>query len=116
MSVAQNGQFISGDKELTGATITFKMGQKETVSASPAPGTVVEEVILPIDGTSTKLMTAAKGQGAGTWIYRMGDLATMDKGVELMVPGASMKLKDAEYKTTLTWSLSVLPGNEEGGE
>lgn len=116
LSVAQNGQFISGDKELTGATITFKMGQKESVSVSPAPETVVKEVILPIDGTATTLMTAAKGQGSGTWIYRMGDLATMDKAVELMVPGASMKLKDAEYKTTLTWSLSVLPGNEEGGE
>jgi hypothetical protein len=44
----------------------------------------------------------------------MGDLDTMNEGVELSVPGATMKLKDAEYKTTLTWSLSVLPGTGEG--
>lgn len=114
LSVAQNGQFMSGDKELTGAKISFYNGQKATVSASPAPGTVNETVVLPIDGSSMPLMEAQNGQGAGTWIYRMGDLDTMNEGVELSVPGATMKLKDAEYKTTLTWSLSVLPGTGEG--
>ena len=114
LSVAQNGQFKSGDKELTGAKITFHKGQPATVSSSTKPSIVNEEVALSTDGAAVTLMQANVNEGAGTWVYRLGNLDTMNEGVSLMVPGSTVKLKEADYKTTLTWSLSVLPDANEG--
>jgi hypothetical protein len=71
-------------------------------------------VELVADGSaSSLLMQAEEGQAAGTWIYRLGDLDTMEESVQLHVPGKSTKLKE-KYTTELTWSLSNLPGSGEG--
>lgn len=115
LAVTQNGQFkTDAGVELKGAVIKFINGQEETVMESPAPSTVTSDVELVADGSaSSLLMKAEKDEAAGTWIYRMGDLETMETSVQLHVPGKSTKLKE-KYTTSLTWSLSTLPGTEVG--
>lgn len=112
LQVRQNGQFKTSDsdkKELEGAVITLKNGQKESDSISTAPSEVKTTIELSATGGTHDVMSAAKGEGTGTWIYRMGNMSNMDEGVSLFVPGISTKLKDKEYATSLTWTLSMLP-------
>lgn len=117
LSIKQNGQFkTESGKVLNGAIIKFTTGQTETVSESKSPSTVTAEVALVADGSATsKLMEASTGEGAGTHIYRLGDLNTMEQGVQLHIPGKSTKVKD-KYTTSLTWILSTLPDNGAGEE
>ena len=112
LSVRQNGQFkTASEKVLKGAVIKFASGQTATVSESKAPSIVNQDVTLIADGSaSVPLMQANKGEGAGTHIYRLGNLDTMGTGVQLHVPGSSTKIKD-KYTTSLTWELSTLPDN-----
>jgi hypothetical protein len=113
LSVKQNGQFVTDKgKELNGAVIKFATGQTATVSESKSPSIVTEDVELVADGSaSSLLMQANVGEGAGTHIYRLGDLDTMTSGVQLHVPGKTTKVKDS-YSTSLTWELSTLPDNK----
>ncbi|PLS35078.1 WxL domain-containing protein [Carnobacterium maltaromaticum] len=121
LSVKQEGQFKNDktlNKELTGSQITFTEG----VSASN-----IENVIAPktfdmalTPNTATKVMTAVKGAGAGTWVDRFGTLEDVEvegktvkknKAITLDVPGTTAK--DAvRYDTKLTWTLTDVPGNE----
>jgi len=117
LSVKQNGQFTSETegKELTGAEITFNNGQTASASSSDAPSTVKESFSLSPDGNGNaeQVMAASEGEGWGTWIYRFGDKDkdNIDKSIELNVPGSTQKDADT-YKTSLTWSLSDVPGND----
>ena len=95
-------------------------------------------------GDAVKVLEASKGQGAGTYTYYNGSTTDgdivegtdyekdqdgnlvldqdvnptekkvmKDKAVFLSVPGASTKLAK-KYSTTLTWTLSNVPTDEEG--
>lgn len=115
LSVKQNGQFKSSvnQKELTGAQITFLNGAADTISSSSAPSTVKETFSLGTDGNGVaeNIMSAAEGEGFGTWVYRFGDENTMSESIKLDVPGSTVKEADT-YKTTLTWTLTDTPANK----
>lgn len=118
LSVKQNGQFVdSKGNELTGAKITFNKGNVNTVSKSAKPSTVKESFDLTADGTGAvqDVVEAHVNEGAGTYVYKFGDDATKAESITLEVPGATTKYAD-EYKTTLTWTLSDVPGNEKISE
>lgn len=116
LSVKQNGQFKAekSGRELTGAEITFKNAVVDSVSTSKAPSIVKSSFSLKSDGTGVaeNVMSAAKGEGFGTWVYRFGNDVTKAESIELSVPGATAKDTDT-YKTTLTWTLTDIPENEE---
>ncbi|CAD5896741.1 Cell surface protein [Carnobacterium maltaromaticum] len=112
LSVKQNSQFKAGTDELTGAKIEFLNGQVATDSISTVPSIVKPSFDLTADGNgaATNIIGAKKNEGAGTFVYRFGDDTTKAKGVSLSVPGKTIKKKDVAYKTTLTWTLSDVPG------
>jgi hypothetical protein len=114
LSVKQNGQFksVKEGKELVGAEVTFKNGQVASVSNSKIPSVVKTSFSLKNDGTGVaeNIMSAAAGEGFGTWVYRAGDVSNMAESIALSVPGSSVKDADT-YKTTLTWTLTDTPAN-----
>ncbi|MCU4733702.1 WxL domain-containing protein [Bacillus cereus] len=131
LSVKQNGQFKSATdgKELKGAQITFKDGNLNSISESAKPKTVESTFVLNPDGigNQTNVIVAGAGEGAGTWIYRLGDEShikdAIDKSgkvlnykesdsITLEVPGKAEKMADS-YKTTLTWTLTNTPANSD---
>jgi hypothetical protein len=115
LSVKQNGQFksVSAGKELTGAEITFKHGEAKSIATSKAPSIVKDSFSLSPDGNgeAQNVVSAAEGEGFGTWVYRFGNESTMNKSIELSVPGSTAKEADT-YKTTLTWTLTDTPANQ----
>lgn len=117
LGVKQNGQFKTEKGDiLEGAQIKFLNAEavNEEGGNAVAPSKVSGTVDIVADGTTTHdVMEAKVDEGQGTWVYRMGDLTTMDESVALEVPGATTK-KKAEYKTTLTWILNATPTIEEG--
>lgn len=133
LGMKQNGQFKSVTTEtiLTGAEISFRdaattgsMAEFET----PRPS-FKESFSLNPDGMGVveNIMIAEEGQGAGTWTYYFGSGVNFMKSInpedpegallyrtdviKLTVPGSTNKLLE-QYKTSLTWTLSSLPGNK----
>ena len=111
LKVKQEGQFKStSGKELTGAAITFKNGNVVTASDSGKP-TGPATITLNSDGSQSDVMSAAKGNGAGTYLFDWGtDATTAAKSIELTVPGSTTKYAE-KYATKLTWTLTDAPGN-----
>lgn len=113
LTAKQNAQFKTTDgDELTGAVLKLsKASVASNVDKKYTPGTVATDVTLKPDGSQLPGITAAKGQGAGTWVYRFGDTNTnAADAVTLAVPGSTVKLAK-EYKTTITWTLQSTPTN-----
>ncbi|MGO2266996.1 WxL domain-containing protein [Vagococcus salmoninarum] len=113
LSVKQEKQFqaATDNRELNGAKIVFTNGQVNTVSESKNPSTVTANLEL-VPGATQVLVEAAVKEGVGTTVYLLGDEKSMKESVMLNIPGKTTKIKDT-YKTSLTWILSVLPGNGE---
>lgn len=111
LTVKQDAQFKStSGKVLTGAKITLKNGTVVTASDSAKP-TGYTPIALTTDGSEAKVMSATDKQGAGTYLLSWGTNATTGAtSVDLEVPGATTKYAEI-YKTTLTWSLTDVPGN-----
>ena len=111
LKVKQEGQFKStSGKELTGAAITFKNGNVVTASDSGKP-TGPATITLNSDGSQSDVMSAAKGNGTGTYLFDWGtDATTAAKSIELTVPGSTTKYAE-KYATKLTWTLTDAPGN-----
>lgn len=117
LSASQQGQFKTSDGDiLVGAQITVNTadlvaGVKETSMADYTPGEVASSFTLDPDGFDQTVVTAAKNQGPGTWIYRFGDTVERGKSaVELFVPGESVKLAK-HYSTKINWTLATVPEN-----
>lgn len=118
---------------LTGATIDFTGGTVVAGNGNTAvaPSTVVASGQLT-PGVATELVSAAAGQGAGTWLYNFGPLTDYDttsvdtttptdqskvatkSAISLTVPGGLTE-KAAAYTTDLYWSLQAVPGNASTG-
>ena len=102
------------NKVLDGSEI--KLSQNKAVSNSKAVTPTAHEVTL-VAGDSSNVMSAAEGQGSGTWLSAFGgiekvevDGESVDKNtaITLTVPGATPQ--DAvQYKTVLTWTIADLP-------
>ncbi|MGX7418601.1 WxL domain-containing protein [Carnobacterium gallinarum] len=110
LTVKQDTPFTSKkeSKELTGAEIHFKNAIAKSVSSSATPSTVSSSVSIIGDGNSQLLMSAKVQEGAGTWIYSIGDDATKASSVELKVPAGANPVEDT-YETKLTWVLEDVP-------
>lgn len=111
LQVNQNGQFKSETgKELTGAVITLNNGTVVTASESGKPAGE-DTIALNAEGALSKVMTAAAGNGAGTYLLTWGtDEVSGAESITLDVPGATTKYAE-KYSTTLTWTLSDTPSN-----
>lgn len=113
LQVKQNGQFKTAtNKELTGAQITFENAELATVSTATAPSVIKTSFTLGTDGTGVaeNVIAAKAEEGAGTFVYRFGNDATKGDSIKLDVPGSTAKYAE-EYTTTLTWTLTDVPGN-----
>lgn len=118
LQVKQDGQFKSTTgKVLTGAEITFKNAQVNTASASPKPSISKNTFSLKPEGNGVaeNIMTAKAGEGSGTYVLAFGDDNTGANSIELEVPGATTKYAE-KYSTTLTWTLTDVPGAEKKPE
>lgn len=115
--------------KLAGAQIAFKNGRVVGgINTATAPSGVVTSGVL-IPGKAVKLVSAAAGEGAGTWVYNFGattdyDTSSVDfttptdkskiaskSPISLTVP-AGLTQKAAAYTTELIWSLQATPGND----
>lgn len=108
LSVRQETQFQT-DQEgyLAGAVLSFSNAEVISVHSQKTPDNYSREVDLIPEETS-QLFKVDAGQGAGTWIYRLGNSGTMFESVKLSVPGnAAPSAK--KYKTTLVWTISIIP-------
>lgn len=118
LQVKQNGQFVStSGYELTGAKITFKQAQINTISTSPKPSQLKDTFSLTPDGTGAaeQVVSAGNGEGAGTYVYAFGTDETKSESISLEVPGSTTKLAEA-YKTSFTWTLTDVPANDNTGQ
>lgn len=116
LQVKQNGQLTSeNDHELTGAAITVNNAAISTGSSSAKPSQVKSSFTLTPD-EAVQVVGAQEGEGAGTYYYKFGDTEAnnIDKSVELFVPGSTTKYAET-YATSLTWTLSDIPGNDDSG-
>lgn len=109
LRVQQDSQLMSEktNKELVGAEITIENGSIVSNSASALPSEVTAKLNLS-DLAQKNVVVASKGEGNGTYVYRMGDDATKNSSVKLSVPGSTSKMSE-KYQTTLTWTLSDIP-------
>lgn len=127
LTVKQNGQFKNDatlNSELTGAQITLISPTVSSNAAGVTAPVATTSIALDANGTEAVVMSAATNAGAGTWVNYWGEVETVTeqdengqeiqadvtKAVALSVPGSTPK--DAvSYTTTLTWSLTDVPGN-----
>lgn len=112
LAVTQNGQFETQDEEpLLGARLSFTNQALATAQGGILPELQQTNPLTLVPGVKRGLVMAQGDEGAGTWIYRFGDQETAGESIGLTVPqGANPKA--TQYKTTLTWELSAVPGNE----
>lgn len=116
LTLAQDAQFKSDkNHELKGAEITMKNANIQTASDSPKPTTTATITLVPGDdtnpGAAVTVMSAAAGQGAGTFLNDWGtDEASGADSIQLAVPGSTTKYAE-KYSTKLTWTLTDVPGN-----
>lgn len=118
LQVAEGAQLTSNDetaKQLTGAVITLDNINLTTVDTNLAGAPTAGSTITLVPGTGATpgaafdVATAAADQGMGTWKANFGTADNGDQSVKLTVPGATQKVKDAIYATTLTWTLNDTP-------
>lgn len=112
LAVTQNGEFETQDKEpLLGARLSFTNQALATDQGGILPDLQQTNPLTLVPGVKRVLVIAQGDEGTGTWIYRFGDQETAGESIGLTVPqGANPKAE--QYKTSLTWELSAVPGNE----
>lgn len=130
LTLKQNGQFKNDDtlnKVLTGSVIVLTDPKVDSATMNVTAPTAQSTITLDPNGAESLVMTAAKNAGAGTWVDAFGTVETVTekdadnndvtaditKAIALTVPGNTPK--DAvSYATTLTWTLTDVPTNEQG--
>ncbi|MEH7451653.1 WxL domain-containing protein [Gottfriedia acidiceleris] len=109
LTVQQNGQFKSGNNEITGAELKLNnpfLNSSTSEQYKPETNTVT----LDPSGAPQDVAFAEQGKGLGTWTIAYGQNRTQGAtSVTLFVPGAAYKVAGAQYKTSLTWTLSDTP-------
>ncbi|EUJ23622.1 WxL domain-containing protein [Listeria grandensis] len=107
LTVKQDGQFINGASELTGAVLKFENPSLNSASESDSP--VATGFSLDPAGTSSDVMSAEENQGMGTWVEMFGaDETEAAESITLSVPGKTSKVA-GKYEATLTWELTDTP-------
>ncbi|EOO65452.1 MULTISPECIES: WxL domain-containing protein [Bacillus cereus group] len=110
LTVKQDEQFATADgKKLDGAEIKL-MNSVVNSATDKKYAPTAKPVTLNPDGSAQDVTSAQQGQGMGTWTTAYGqDIEQAKNSVSLSVPGTTEKVKDAKYKTTLTWTLEDTP-------
>lgn len=129
LTVKQNGQFTNEatlNKKLTGSVIKLTNPTVKTNAQGITAPVTTSIINLDPAGAESVVMSAAKDTGAGTWVNSWGRVeqitekndknedvtANVTKDIALTVPGSTPK--DAvSYATTLTWTLTDVPTNED---
>ncbi|MDK1716939.1 WxL domain-containing protein [Dellaglioa algida] len=114
LSVTQNSQFNNGKADLDGAVLKMsgQVFNSTNMDGTTTPTALNNGVVTPTVGKSVDVVSAAKGQGMGTWTDSFGtytdgsDKDTSMKAVSLEVPGKTAKEVNTTYKTDLTWTLT----------
>ncbi|AQY50292.1 cell surface protein [Listeria weihenstephanensis FSL R9-0317] len=107
LTVKQDGQFVNGGSELTGAVLSFENPSLASAAESDAP--TAGDFTLDPAGTSSDVMSADEEQGMGTWVEMFGADATEGaESIKLSVPGKTAKTP-GKYEATLTWELTDTP-------
>ncbi|TWW13512.1 cell surface protein [Dellaglioa algida] len=114
LSVTQNSQFNNGTADLAGAALKMsgQVFNSTNMDGTTTPTALNDGVVSPTVGSAVDVVSAAKGQGMGTWTDSFGtytdgsDKDTSMKAVSLEVPGKTAKEVNTIYKTDLTWTLT----------
>lgn len=118
LQVAQGKQLTSTDaaaKELTGAEITLDNINMTTDADNQAGAPTGGAKIALVPGTTATpgaafdVAVAQQDQGMGTWKANFGDDKSGATSINLKVPGATAKVKDSVYETSLIWTLADTP-------
>ncbi|WP_086312958.1 hypothetical protein A5821_000530 [Enterococcus sp. 7F3_DIV0205] len=111
LQLKQDAQFEAKDKDnsistLVGASLSFDNPTlKSSQKGSEFAPLGIKQTLTPGEGAVT-VVNAPAGKGMGTWHYTLGDTDEQAaKSISLYVPGDTAKLKNAAYKTVLTWTL-----------
>lgn len=117
------------NRVLTGAEIRLHDPRLEYIGdAANSPAVHSSGLTLHPNEASVPVMTAAQGKGAGASSVVWGNQAALNQqaadpgidvveneAIQLSIPGSTAK--DATtYTSTLTWDLSILPGQDGPGE
>lgn len=139
ITAAMTKQFSLADnsKKLGGATITYTNPLLETkaINSTIAPSLTADATSFELgeDGAATKVVEAANGKGAGTYVLEFGQSAEYDatnqvvgnpaiqKGVDttgnsvfLDVPAATAaSMTVGDYTAEVTWTISAIPDATE---
>ncbi|MHC9531934.1 WxL domain-containing protein [Dellaglioa sp. L3N] len=115
LTVAQTKAFTSedGSSAIKGAqmTLTNQNTRNADDDASKKGPTDLNKTVVIGDGTKDEaVMTAADGEGAGTWTDAFGNVQKQSDqdvhdSVKLEVPGGQ-KLVDQKYSSDITWTLT----------
>ncbi|MDK1725975.1 WxL domain-containing protein [Dellaglioa algida] len=114
LSVTQDKQFNNGTADLDGAALKMsgQVFNSTNMDGTTTPTALNAGVVSPTVGSAVDVVSAAKGQGMGTWTDSFGtytdgsDKDTSMKAVSLEVPGKSAKAVKTTYASTLTWTLT----------
>ncbi|MGM7317090.1 WxL domain-containing protein [Enterococcus casseliflavus] len=111
LAVTQNTQFatVTGHS-LLGAQLQLRNQQVVTAQGGKEPALQATNPLTLVPGNKRTLLRAEGTEGTGTWIYRFGDAETAQESIALHVPKEATPHAES-YKTTLTWELSIVPGN-----
>jgi hypothetical protein len=111
LAVTQNKQFATdSDHSLAGAQLQLMNQQLVTAQGGKEPALQATNPLTLVPGNKRTLLRAEGTEGTGTWIYRFGDAETAQESIALHVPKEATPHAES-YKTTLTWELSIVPGN-----
>ncbi|MEI5993296.1 WxL domain-containing protein [Candidatus Enterococcus mansonii] len=112
LTVKQNGQFKTADTTpavLDNAEMSFVAATPNSTELISLAPTTVPVTLDPTGASSSPVATALLSKGMGTWTLAFGTGANASQGVKLMVPNATAKVANSQYKTTLTWTLNDSP-------
>lgn len=129
LNLKQSHQFkndTTQNKTIAGAQLKFKAGELVTNGGGLLP-TSHELTLDAENGAYSKVITAKKSEGTGTWVSMFGSKDALvdqvvlgstgakvtekrDSGVTLSIPGSS-QTDAVEYSTVLNWQLTNEPGN-----
>ncbi|RDX01500.1 hypothetical protein UR08_06785 [Listeria kieliensis] len=109
LTVKQNGQLRSDQTVLEGAEMVLLNSALKSATSKKAPQSF-QKIVLDASGESSSNVIVAKaGTGAGTWVNTFGtDAEQARKSIQVILPKETKK-QAGHYRTTLTWEIIDSP-------
>lgn len=101
----------SGNKTIKGATISLINGEAVTSNETNENPAETKDVVLTAGETAAKpLMTAAAGNGRGTWVARYTNNTGTPENNKIVFEAPTNSIDaNTQYEAVLTWQLSDRP-------